>query len=105
MYEHYPPACLTNHSFGHNPTYSRTTASTKEDFILEYVDLEDSSRVNDGVGTRFRLRHLDVGTECERDVECDGTAAAYQRLPNVDGPSGKECPQPPNDASASLLPV
>ncbi len=51
----------TNHSFGHNTTYARAAAGTKQNFILEYVGLEDSRRVNDGMRTRVRLRHLDVG--------------------------------------------
>ncbi len=36
----------TNHGFRHYPTYSGTTTGTEEDFVLEYVLLEDGRRVN-----------------------------------------------------------
>ena len=36
----------------------------KENFILEYVILENSSRVNNGVNNPIRLRHFDDRSEC-----------------------------------------
>jgi|HubBroStandDraft_3_1064219.scaffolds.fasta_scaffold855727_1 hypothetical protein len=52
MNEQYMLVCLTDHSFGHNMTYARATAGTKDNLILEYVRLEDSRRVNDRVRAR-----------------------------------------------------
>ena len=53
----------THHSFGHDTTYARATTSTKENFVLEYVILENSRRVNNGVNNPIRRRHFDDGSE------------------------------------------
>jgi hypothetical protein len=49
----------THHSFGHNATYARATTGTEENFILEYVILENSRRLNNGVNNPIRLRHFE----------------------------------------------
>jgi hypothetical protein len=52
----------THHSFGHNTTYARATTGTEDNFILEYVILENSRRVNNGVNNPIRLRHFNDGS-------------------------------------------
>ena len=52
----------THHGFGHNTTYARATTGTEENFILEYVILENCRRVNNRVNNPIRLRHLDDGS-------------------------------------------
>jgi hypothetical protein len=51
-----------HHSFGHNATYARATTGTEKNFILEYVILENSRRVNNRVNNPIRLRHFDDGS-------------------------------------------
>jgi hypothetical protein len=42
----------TNHSLRHYPTYSGATTGTEEDFVLEYVLLENGRRLDCGVCMR-----------------------------------------------------
>lgn len=50
----------TNHGLRHYPTYSGATTGTEEDFVLEYVLLEDRCRFNCGVymTVQLGLRHF-----------------------------------------------
>lgn len=48
----------TNHGLGHYPTYSGASTGTEEDFVLEYVLLEDGRRLDCGVYMRVQLGHF-----------------------------------------------
>jgi len=82
----------THHSFGHNTTYAGSTTCTEENFILEYVILENSHRVNNGVNNPIRLRHLMM----EVGVATLTTAAGPRhdndpaRIPHVLSPQSRQ---------------
>lgn len=59
----------TNHGLRYSTTYSRTATGAEQDFVLEYILLEDGHRVNCGMYVGIELGHFQRLGEEERMID------------------------------------